>query len=278
MFSNAWIASSAAAQVYVGCRLLGEKPNATVCLLAFLSMFWVYTFAKAVHFDPRADEANDPLRTRFLLKHRTLLIALGLGGFAFGVWHCFQSGALALTAFLFPTVAGIFYDLKLLPRSFRYRRLKEIPGVKGLTVALAWGLMPSGLILAAFPSVDRQGLIAFTTWCILVWFFNTTFFDLGDVKGDRLEGTNTLPIVWGYERTRLMLHGINGSLTLVWLLAHQQGHFDPCGEFLWLLGIFHWIILGRAWGEEADLQWECDFFSDGAMLAAAVLVWIGGSA
>jgi 4-hydroxybenzoate polyprenyltransferase len=275
LFSNVWIALSAGTQVYVGCRLLGLSPDRQLCLLSFLSMFWVYTFAKAVHFDPQADQANDPTRTAFLLRYRWILIACGLTGLACGIWLCSKQNGLALAAFILPTVAGLFYDLKFFPQSFRYRRLKEIPGVKGLTVALAWGAMPCGLILAFQPSADRTSLFLFGLWSTLLWFFNTTYFDLGDVRGDRIEGTRTLPIVVGYERTKLLLHGVNALLMLVWWQAQKHGLFDECGGLLWLVGVYHWMLLGRAWGENADLQWECDLCADGMMVAAAALVWVG---
>ena len=275
LFSNVWIALSAGAQVYLGCRLLGISPQWQPCLLGFLSMFWVYTFAKAVHFDPQADELNDPLRTSFLMKYRGRLIACGLGGLLYGCWTSWKIHPLALTAFLLPTVAGLFYDLKLLPEKFRYRRLKEIPGVKGLTVAAAWAMMPCGLILAYYPSVDKTSLGLFGLWSALLWFFNTTYFDLGDLKGDRVEGTRTLPIVWGYLPTKILLSGVNASMVLVWWYAQRLGHFASCGQLLWLIGIYHWLLLARAWGEDADLQWECDLCADGMMVTAAVLVWIG---
>lgn len=171
-------------------------------------------------------------------------------------------------------MAGLFYDLKLFPKNFPYRRLKDIPGVKGLTVALAWGAMPCGLILAFHPSVNILSLCLFGLWGTLLWLFNTTYFDLGDVKGDRMEGTRTLPIVIGYERTKLFLHGVNALLMLVWWQALNHGFFHVCGSLLWLVGVYHWMLLGRAWGENADLQWECDLCSDGTMVAAAILVWI----
>ena len=139
-------------------------------------MFWVYTFAKAVHFDPQADQANDPTRTAFLLRYRWILVSGGLLGLAYGIWLCSRQNGLALVAFILPTVAGLFYDLKLFPKNFRYRRLKEIPGVKGFTVALAWGLMPCGLILAFQPSARLTSLFLFGLWSTLLWFFNTTYF------------------------------------------------------------------------------------------------------
>ena len=190
-------------------RFAGQEPNYQAALLCFLSMFWVYTFAKAVHFDPEADAVNDPERTAFLKEHRAFLISLGLAGLCYGVLTTYSRGWWALGCFLMPTFAGLLYDLKLLPASFTYRRLKDIPGVKGLTVAVAWAWLVAGM---SYEFSDEPRLVyslAIGLWTCLLWFINTTYFDLGDVKGDRLEGTRTLPIELGFSRTRNLLHLMN---------------------------------------------------------------------
>lgn len=145
-YSNLWIALAAGAQVYVNSRLLGCPISSTAALLATLSMFWVYTFAKAVHFDPMADQANDPERTAFLRAHRAPLIGLGLLGLLYGSWLAWSQGASTLAVFWTPTLIGLLYDLRVLPNTFRYRRLKEVPGLKGTSVALAWSLLALGLV------------------------------------------------------------------------------------------------------------------------------------
>lgn len=63
-YSNLWIALAAGGQVYVNCRLLGFPAPGMAMLLATLAMFWVYTFAKAVHFDPQAVSEALPPRSR----------------------------------------------------------------------------------------------------------------------------------------------------------------------------------------------------------------------
>jgi 4-hydroxybenzoate polyprenyltransferase len=272
LYSNIWIALSAAAQVYLGMRLLGLESQPQPCLLAFCSMFWVYTFAKAVHFDPQADGINDPERTEFLLTYRVPLVSFGLVCLIYGLQATYYHNALAFIAFITPTLAGLVYDLKLLPAQFTYRRLKDIPGVKGLTVALAWGLMPGGLIQAYTPQAPTSGLVAFTLWATTMWFVNTTYFDLGDIRGDRVEGTRTLPIVLGYATTRRLLHLLNlGALVLMVLTTHQGIAVAGRG-WIAMVGLYQWFLLYRARGEETDLQWECDVFADGVMIFAAICV------
>lgn len=274
LYSNVWIALSAACQVYVGMRLLNLEPVAMPCFLAFCSMFWVYTFAKAVHFDPQADGINDPERTEFLVKYRPLLIGGGLTGLLYGLNATYQLGTVAFLSFISPTLAGLVYDLKVLPAQYKYRRLKDVPGVKGLTVALAWGLMPAGLLATFYPQVSRLGLLLFTLWSTVLWFINTTYFDLGDVRGDRAEGTRTLPIVLGFSATRRMLQVLNLLTATAVVLFAQFGFFDPCGKALGVMGVYQWILLYRAHDEDTDIQWECDLFADGVMVVSALCLLV----
>ncbi|GMU52506.1 MAG: hypothetical protein AMXMBFR33_16520 [Candidatus Xenobia bacterium] len=107
--------------------------------LCFLSMLFVYTFAKTVRFDPTADALNDPERTAFLLRWRAPLIAAGVLGFGLGAWHAYRWQVLFL--YLFPVLTAVLYDVKLLPAGYHYRRLKDITGVKSVVVAVAWSVL-----------------------------------------------------------------------------------------------------------------------------------------
>jgi 4-hydroxybenzoate polyprenyltransferase len=274
-YSNLWLALSAGGQVYVCARMLGAAPSAKAMLLATLSMFWVYTFAKAVHFDPRADQANDPERTAFLKAHRIPLIACGMAGLLYGCWASWRDGAAMLGLFLAPTAIGLLYDLKILPAGFRYRRLKEVPGLKGGSVAFAWTLLTLGLSAGYGALAGPQAWAPAILWNFLIWYVNTTYFDLGDIKGDRLEGTQTLPVLLGYGRTRALLHLLNGIALLSLLWGLHQGHFGPVAWRLLPLHAIQAMLLHRARNEDTDLSIECDLIADGIFIIAALLLAFG---
>lgn len=270
-YSNLWIALSAGGQVYVNFWILGVPASATAMLLATLGIFSVYTFAKAVHFDPEADMANDPDRTSFLKAHRPVLIGAGLTALLWGTNVAYQHSPLTALIFWTPIVIGLFYDLKLFPRSFTYRRLKDIPGVKGTSVALAWTILVLGLGARYGMSADSSTWTVLAAWNFLMWFINTTYFDLGDIHGDRLEGTMTLPVLLGYEQTRFGLHLLN--LTAFALLATACGTL-PLREgasVLLVLHVFQMLLIARAKDESTDLGWECDVLADGLFIVAAGL-------
>lgn len=277
-YSNLWIALAAGAQVYVNFRLLGAEASAEAMLLAVLAMFWVYTFAKAVHFDPAADLANDPERTAFLRRYRLPLCALGVLGLAFGSWLAFRHGAATLGFFWAPTLIGLLYDLRFLPAGFRYRRLKEVPGLKGTSVAFAWTVLSLGLCWRYGLEASAQQWLFLSWWNSAMWFVNTTYFDMGDLDGDRLEGTRTLPVVLGFANTRRLLHGINGVAALSLSRAAEVGLVQAeATRLLWLSGL-QAMLLVRAHSEDADISFECDILFDGVFLFGALLLVYGPTA
>lgn len=274
-WSNAWLSLSASAQAWLTCLMLDREATAEALVLPFLSIFLVYTFAKTVRFDPQADAVNDPGRTQFLLRWRTPLITAAVVGWVVGLADSFRHGADVAALFAFPIGVAVLYDVKFLPSGWRYRRLKDITGVKSLVVAVTWAvtgvLLPGRLTGADFgPAVAL--LLA---WNGLMFFINTVYFDLGDVKGDRLEGTVTLPIALGFARTRRLLGLVNGVCALLLAVGAALGWLAPVAWFVNLLSLYNWFYLQAARDEDTDLGFLCDVVVDGLFLAGAAFAAVG---
>lgn len=270
-YSNLWIALAAGGHVLVNFRLLGCATPWQPVLLAVLAMFWVYTFAKAVCFDAEADEVNDPGRTAFLKANRRVLIALAALGLVGGTFLAASHGWAAVIAFWIPTVVGLLYDIRLLPGTFRYRRLKDVPGLKGTSVALAWAALITGLVFSYGPRQCGQACLFLFIWNALQWFINTTYFDLGDISGDRLEGTATLPVLLGFQPVRTGLHLLNIVTAALLMTAIVRGWVSPIGARLLWLHALQALLLIRAKNEDTDISWECDIVFDGIFVLGALL-------
>jgi 4-hydroxybenzoate polyprenyltransferase len=274
-YSNIWIALQAVGQTFVNMLLLGVR-SYEACWLAGLSMFFVYTFAKTVRFDPQADWENDPERMQFLQRWRWPLVALASFGFLHGLWLTWGDAGRAWL-FVFALVGAVFYNVKWLPASYRYRRLKDITGVKSLVVALIWGVQTTWLpVYDAGMSVGWGPLLGVTLYATLCMFINTVYFDVGDIKGDRLEGVVTLPLWLGFKNTLRMLHGLN-VLAMLWL-----GWMQWMGWVNWLalplqaMTLYTWWFLRAARDEDSDLGFWCDVIVDGAYVFIGV--WIAAVA
>lgn len=222
-FANIWLALSAsglALAAFVACDV---ALDVVALLLPALTTYVVYTFDKVVKLDPVADVVNDPERTRFLVRHRRLLLTLaGLALVGGGVLAATR-GPLAFVLFMVPFPIGFAYSTPVLPRRFRYRRIKDLTGGKSLVVALTWSIMAVSLPLAATGAALDTGLHALAfLWIAARFFVNTVLFDIDDVPGDRAAGIRTLPVWLGVPRTFTLLRvtlvvALGIGLGMAWL-------------------------------------------------------------
>lgn len=275
-YTNALIGLTAAAQVWVVMRLLGLGTSWEPPLLAFCCIYFLYTFAKTVHFDPQADAVNDPERTALLLKWRAPLIASATAGYLGALWLAAQHDATTVVLIVFPIVVAFFYDIKVLPRGFRYRRLKDIPGVKSLVVAATIAVLTVMLPLHLAGATLGQGAMVMLLWTFVRFFINTVYFDIGDIEGDALEGVMTLPRALGFRPTRDMLMLLNTVGLVLMEFAVRGGALPPQARLLNLTSLYGYAFLIAARDEDTDLGFLCDVVVDGEFCVAALLLMVFG--
>lgn len=272
-YSNVWIALQAGGQAIMTQVMLDLPLDPRAPWLCFLSMLFVYTFAKTVRFDPTADALNDPERTAFLLRWRAPLIAAGVLGFGLGAWQAYRWQVLFL--YIFPVLTAVLYDVKLLSAGYRYRRLKDITGVKSVVVAVTWSVLGTLLPVSLSGQGFSAGVAFLLVWHFAMFFVNTVYFDLGDMKGDRAEGTLTLPLWLGFRATRALLLAITLACAAGLWLAARSGLVGPEGHFVNLLTLYQLAFVWAARDESTDLGFLCDVVADGAFLVGGVLALLG---
>lgn len=193
-------------QGWVSCHLTGSPwlPSAPLWLGGYLL---VYNLDR-LHYDP-ADQENTP--TRFLYREslrskRLLLIWLSaavlVGWPAItGRWWLIPPIALAIGALQ-------YYSR---PVPLVRKRLKDLPVLKTfiapLLIAAVLVLWPR---LELGRSLGSKEILVFS-WCFIILSINSISFDLRDIRGDRRNGTRTLPVLLGANWSTVLL----GTLALV---------------------------------------------------------------
>jgi len=226
-----------AGMTLAGSLLQGIAPSWRLAAVAFGYIFAMHVLN---HFlDKEAGQYNDPDRAAFLTKHHRFLIGSGAAASLAALVLCLELGGIAFLAVALMSALGLAYSLPVLPRFLRRRlkieSLKDIPGSKTLSAALAWAV-----IAVILPPLSSPGpfppppltAAAFLYVASLV-LARCALFDLLDVQGDLIVGKETIPIVLGERRTRRLLVWLLGS-SLVWLvLAALAG--APAGLCLLLV-------------------------------------------
>ncbi len=201
---------------FIGHLLLGLKPNLQICSAAFLLCFSVYSLNKLTDVDE--DAINMPERAGFLAGRRRLVLYTSLGTHIISILLIFLVKPLAAPILFVPHAVNAIYGTKLIPG---VPRLKDIPVVKSMSVALSWGLLTTFLSAIDMVVISWK-LIALVFYFVMVkMFINTVLYDIRDVEGDRETGIRTMPVVLGTRKTVVILLALNS--TLLPLLSFVDG-------------------------------------------------------
>ncbi len=263
LLSNLLVALGGLALAYAVSVLCARVPDPVYPSLAFFYLYAMHVFNRFL--DKNASTYNDPERANFYHKFRGFLIISAtvsmMASFALG----YYKSDMTFFAILGLSILGIIYSIRILPirpkRLWRYTKIKEIPGSKTLSVALAWGVVITLLPLLTSSHSDwAVSIISFILVFSMV-YTRSALFDIFQTQGDLIVGVETLPIVLGEKKTLLLLKGIILSGILINATA---GIFGLVSPFIYLL-LLSLLSLGLSL-----LAYERRWFYPGTRLEAIV--------
>ena len=219
ILTNTFVALGAAFITYAACTILEIKPSLrleAISFLYFLSMYILNSFT-----DEEVIRFNDPLKDRFNSRHKPVLLAVGSTSALLSLFLAFSQGLLPFLLLLGGSVLGILYSIKLMPgfftKSGKAFRLKDIPSSKDLFSALAWCVATVLIPFYSTPSsahnYDSLALALFFVFILV--YIRCLLFDIRDIQGDRMVGRETIPIIIGKEKTKVLLFILAGLLAVV---------------------------------------------------------------
>ncbi len=224
IFSSVFLAFTGVGMAYISCALQGFPVIWETLVIMFLVTYAVYNIDRKA--DEEEDSINHSARYSFTSRYAKLLFISSIFAYLLAFVIAGFHGIHAIIVTSIPLVSGLLYSFAWLPKSFKYRRLKEIPSVKNLVIAFAWAftlaLLPA---IVSGSSYDVTTVVAVAYFFLLV-FINTVVFDMRDIEGDSLSGIDTIPVIMGAEKTRFMLI----AMTIVF------------GAPMFFMGFFHLSI------------------------------------
>ena len=235
VLSNLLVACGAFSLAYAAAILSERTPD-----LAFPGLTFLYIYAMHVlnrFLDKGASPYNDPERAAFLRKHRFLLIITGIGAIIAGLALAHDIGIVTFIALGVVSLFGIIYSLPLIPQRFQdkypYSKIKDIPGSRSLSESLAWVTLITVLPLLEVGAIIWPAAIISFLVVFLMSYVRSALFDIFQVQGDLIVGTETLPIVLGEKRT----------LALLKLIVLTTGIILAGGPLLGLAGPSAYVML-----------------------------------
>ncbi|ELY54481.1 UbiA family prenyltransferase [Natronolimnohabitans innermongolicus] len=275
MYSSAYLALIAMAEVVVVSVIL-DLPPTPAALVVGLTVFAIYANDRLADAD--TDALSNPGQAAFVRRHREVLYVLASIAYGVAVALSVLGGPLALGITLLPGVCWVWYATDWIPGGGGHaRRLKDVFLVNTIVVALAWAVT-----LTFLPLAFADAAVTGTTLFVFVYFFlrvftNTEIPNVRDVEGDRAIGVSTLPVVFGVDRTRHILTGIDLSTAGLVIAAVSAGYLTPILAVPLLAGLTYSLgvtaFVGRYENERLLARAaECEYLVVFAALVVAVAV------
>jgi (E)-4-hydroxy-3-methyl-but-2-enyl pyrophosphate reductase len=235
LLSNVVVAAGAFALAYAAAILAGRSASIIYPSLAFLYVYAMHVLNRFL--DKGASAYSDPEVATFYKSHRTFLVSSGIIAIITVLALSLYLGAGIFFAMAGLNLLGMAYSIRLVPDGIRhlweYSRIKDIPGSKTLSEALAWGV-----VIALLPMLGDHGTVMLPSVAAFIFVFSITYirsalFDIFQEQGDLIVGVETLPITLGEERTMLLLKGI----------AIFAGVFLVAAPFSGAVGSFSYLLI-----------------------------------
>ena len=169
--------------------------------------------------DKGTDALSDPGRSMFFARHEKSILLLSVAAILGSLALSYSLGWFPFLFLLSMSILGTLYAVTIVPESlnsiFPFRRLKDIPGSKTLSISLAWAA-----VAAFLPSWGAgRGLTPSMAVAVLFVFgfvyTRSALTELFDIQADRLVGRETLAILIGEKRTLALLKGMIFFLVLL---------------------------------------------------------------
>ncbi|HUS76711.1 MAG TPA: UbiA family prenyltransferase [Methanothrix sp.] len=259
--SSLFVGAAGFFQTLAGYHLLGVYPSIQICFAVFLMTFSLYSLNKLT--DMKEDAINMPERLNFLRGRKHIIIFYSVIAYLLCILLTFLDNPSSVFVVFVPLVANALYGSRLLPG---LPRLKDIPIMKNLVVAVSWAvtttLLPAGHIF------NEKSIIALVLYFMLAKaFVNTVLYDIRDVAGDKENGIRTMPVIFGKKKTIFVLLAINA--TLLPLLMFLNGNARLLATILILNGFAYTIFFA-----DRINQLAMDIFVDGEWMISCTMLAI----
>ena len=245
--------------------------NIYIPILTFLITFGIYGLNKLT--DLKEDAINNPDRAMTIGKIDVAFKFSVALSFILSMVLGFLVDFSTIPVLIFPLFFGILYSIKL---SKNLPRLKDITGVKNLSIAFSWSVVSTFLPVIYILEKKEVLIILIFYLFFIKSLINSILFDIRDIEGDRKSNIRTIPIYLGKDKTKKLLLILNSTFIPWLIIANHAGFFQ--GYFLVLLFLIfygYWYILQFSM-EISKIGKSMDLFVDGEFIIIAIFALVTG--
>jgi len=203
MLSNLAAAIGAFSFAWGVLHLAGGKTDLVFPVMGALYIYAMHVFNRFL--DKGAASYHDPARAAFQKQYKGLLILMGSIALGISLILSFMTGFGTFMALVGLSLLGVVYSIPLIPEGvgnrYRFVKIKDIPGSRSLSEALAWVAVMAFLPLFSGSPGPVLTVVVTTIVVFSFSYARAILFSLFQLQGDLMVGTETLPITLGEKRT-----------------------------------------------------------------------------
>ena len=277
-FSSLILAFTGGFGVFASCFIEDIPWFPAPSIIMTLVSFSVYNLNRKT--DEQEDEINHRNRYSFTKKFEKFLFYSALISYVIALAISIFYGINAFFVACIPLLSGILYSEPILPVSWRYHRLKEIPVIKNVIVAVAWAVTLSLLPIYLVNDTPDIGVLISVIFFFTYVFMASILPDIRDCEGDFAVGITTLPVLIGIPRTNGVLIVITSTLGGLILLGGYLFSLHSVIIML-IIGILYMLFCILSMERLIKINIVCDFLADGGFiffgLVIILLTFLGGN-
>jgi (E)-4-hydroxy-3-methyl-but-2-enyl pyrophosphate reductase len=244
ILTNVYVGIGAVALTFTNCLLMGVRPRIPYLMISATYVFSMHLLNR--YAENAAREFSDPLRAAFYNRYARILLPLGAVGLMVAILTGLYVGILAFLVTLIVSFLGSMYSVPITSRGFRwfpYRKIKDIPCSKTISVALAWGV-----VTVLLPALEEGINLLPAPLTVLIFssaivFVHSAQLDILDIQGDRIVGKETLPVLLGEAGTRRWMSLLLIFACLLLACATLLGWVPSLGWWVFLSGLYALVYL-----------------------------------
>ena len=275
LMSNITVALGAASLSYAYVVLSRLNPDPIFPLLSFLYVYAMHGLN--LFLDKGASIYNDPQKADFLKRNSRILFITSVFSIIVGLFLALTMG---LTAFFFIIglcVLGLIYNMPFFPAKIKkrlgYAKLKDIPGSRSLAEATGWTCVVSIFPILGNNSQFSLSAVLASLVVFLLSYVRALIFDVFQIQGDLIVGTETLPITIGEKKALSFIRALLIVTALI-LLGAGLSKIFPYFSYIMLVPIFGLFLCTVAYEKKwlylsiyLEMLVELNFLITGALAA-----------
>ncbi len=225
----------------LACMVLQNIPvsKSSITIASFFT-FAMHVLNRLISRKPPAGFIGS-FREETYLQYERLYLYSAIVCVAASLILAYKNGIIPFIFLFVMAIAGILYNMKILPGGWRFQSLKDLPGSKNIFMAIAWGTVTA--ILPALNdnySLHASLIIAFV-FTFGVVFIRSAMSDILEIQSDKLIGRETIPVLFGKVPTMNLLKIISLILLVLLAISNPAGWTTTLSFFLITCILYIWI-------------------------------------